>query len=69
LFRACVEIRKTGTRLEIINHSDIPCCIERDNETIELRLNASLTMSSAPKKLVVSNWFVGTKNPLEIAVE
>ena len=69
LFRACVEIRKTGTGLEIINHSDIPCCIERDNETIELRLNASLTMSSAPKKLVVSNWFVGTKNPLEIAVQ
>ena len=69
LFRACVAIKKTGTALEITNRSDIPCYIEKDNETVELQLDASLTFSNAPKTLVVSNWFVGMKKPLEIDVE
>ena len=63
LFRASVEIKKSGSNLTLQNLSDIPCLIG----TSELTAKGTLTIAAA-QTLTVNNWFVGTNKPLEIVL-
>jgi len=65
LFRACVEMKKTEAGLTLQNRSDIPCIIEVDGKMSELPPQGSLEIAMA-KKLIVTNWLVGSRKPLEI---
>ena len=67
LFRACVEVKKTGTGLSLQNLSDIPCVIEASGKSSKLSAKGSLEIAASPK-LTVSNWFVGMGKPLEVVV-
>ena len=64
LFRSSVEIKKEGKSLTLRNLGDIPCFIEGK----ELVAQGTATISQT-QKLTVSNWFVGTNKPLEVAVQ
>jgi len=67
LFRSCVEIKKEINGLSLRNTSDIPCVIEVDGRSYPLATLGATTNLPGSPKLTVSNWFVGTNKPLEIA--
>jgi hypothetical protein len=68
LFKASVAIEKTASGLSLRSLSDIPCFIEADGRAFPLtELGATAPIPRLPK-LTVTNWFVGTKQTLEIAL-
>ncbi|MGL4943390.1 MAG: twin-arginine translocation signal domain-containing protein [Thermoguttaceae bacterium] len=71
LFRAAVKIASTPDRITLNNVSDIPCEIEANGQTHSIPPKGTLEIarSNTLKKLVVSNWLVGTHRPLEIDVD
>jgi hypothetical protein len=56
--------------LELVNSSDIPCCVQAGGAICELPAlgRVSIYRSESLKKLTVSNWLVGTNQPLEIVL-
>ena len=69
LFRSSVEIQKTSGGLSLKNLSEIPCIIEVDDKSYPLESLGATAKISGATKLTVSNWFVGTKQPLEIEIQ
>jgi len=70
LFVACVTMTKKPGLLELTNKSDIPCFVKAGGAIRELPAQGQLSMyrSDGVKKLTVSNWLVGTNQPLEIDI-
>ena len=70
LFVACVTMTKKPGLLELTNKSDIPCFVKAGGAIRELSAQGQLSMyrSDGVEKLTVSNWLVGTNQPLEIDI-
>lgn len=71
LFRAAVKITSAPDRITLNNSSDIPCELEANGQTHSLKPKGSheIARNSTLKKLVVSNWLVGTHKALEIDLD
>lgn len=71
LFQSCVEIRRDGNKLVLVNKSSIPVQILYGNQTPLLGPlgTVDLILQAGVDTMLASNWFVGMNKSLEVAME